>query len=394
MQAAVRTPDDRLAIRVPAIGGRGGGDIRMRAAEQGLISLSARPPAALVGRAAESAAIQRMMGRAQLVTVTGPPGAGKTAVAVAAAAAMGAQFADGAWLVTLDSLQDEDLLPHAIADALNVPDRLSSSRMDALAEELRHRRLLLVLDNCEHLVTACENLAMALQMQPCPGVRIVATSREPLRVPGVLTVTIGPLQLGDAVTMFDQRAREAAPGFVITPANRETVEAICSRLDRMPLAIDLAARQLAFGSVDQLRSRLEADYWFLRNSEDSPPRHETLLAAIGWSHELCTPVERLLWARLSVFTGSFRLEDAQEVCAGSHLSDQGAAAAVAMLAAQSILLMEFQPDGQARFRLPPTIRAYGTAMLRRLGEEAEWQRRYQAWREAHRSGSGMTGEKY
>jgi predicted ATPase len=364
----------------------------MRAAEQGQISLSARPPGALVGRAAESAAIQRMMGRAQLVTILGPPGVGKTAAAIAAAVAMRADFADGAWLVPLDLLQDPDLLPHAIADALNVPDRLSRSRLEALVAELRDRRLLLILDTCEHLVEACANLIMRLLMQPCPGLRIVATSREPLRVPGGLTVTLTPLSMHHAVTMFGQRAAEAAPGFRITPENRETVEAICGRLDRMPLAIDLAARQVALGSVDELRDRLQSDYWFLQNSAGSPARHETLRTAIGWSHQLCTPAERLLWARLSVFPGSFRLQDAQDVCGDTHLSGHAVAASAAMLAAKSILLVD-QTDRKAQFRMPATVRAFGAVMLRRLGEEAEWQRRYQAWLEAHRGRApGVTNE--
>src|SRR5216683_2339350 len=233
----------------------------MRRNEPGPISLSARPPGALVGRAAESAAIQRMVGRARLVTITGPPGVGKTAVGIAAAAAMRTDFADGAWLVPLDSLRDADLLPHTIADALRVPDQLTRGRLEALVDELRDRRLLLVLDTCEHLIGACAGLAMRLLLPPCPGVRILVTSREPLSVPGGLTMTIRPL----------------------------------------PLAIELAARQLASGSLEELRSRLREDYWFLRNSGDSPPRHETLRTAIGWSHQLCSPPERLLWARLSVF---------------------------------------------------------------------------------------------
>jgi hypothetical protein len=125
--------------------------------------------------------------------------------------------------------------------------------------------------------------------------------------------------------------------------------------------------------------------WLLRNSADSPPRHETLRTAIGWSHQLCTAAERLLWARLSVFPGSFRLPDAQDVCAGRHLPGQAVDAAVATLAAPSILLMDLRAGRQARFRLPGTVRAYGAGMLHQLSEDAEWQRRYQAWQEAHPS---------
>jgi predicted ATPase len=353
--------------------------------EPGSISLSGTPSGGLAGRAAELAEIQCMLGRARLVTITGLPGVGKTAAGIVAAAAMRANFADGVWLVTLDSLRDEVLLPHTVADALNVPDRLDRSRLEALAGELSDRKLLLVLDTCEHLAGACAGLA--LNLLACPGVRILAISREALGVPGGLTVTIRPLPLRHAVAVFGRRGAEAAPGFGVTPENRRTVEAICRRLDRLPLAIELAARQLACGSVEQLRSRLREDYWFLRNCDDAPARHESLRTAIGWSHELCTPAERLLWARLSVFGGSFQLQDAQDVCADRYLPDQDVAAAVAMLHARSVLA-DVHTDGPARFRLPGTIRAYGGGMLRRLGDDDEWKRRYRAWQAGHRGRHG------
>jgi non-specific serine/threonine protein kinase len=359
----------------------------MRGHEPGPISASGLPPGGLVGRAAESAAIQRMAGRARLVTITGLPGVGKTAVAVAAAAAMSANFADGAWLVGLDSLRDGNLLPHTIADALDLPDRLTRSRLDGLVDELRARRLLLVLDTCEHLAGDSAALAARLLQHPSADVRILATSRESLRVPGGLTVTIRPLRLPHAVTMFGQRAAEADPGFQITPKNRETVEAICQRLGQLPLAIDLAARQLAVRSLEELQSRLRADYWFLRKSEASPARHETLRTAIGWSHQLCPPAERLLWARLSVLGGSFELQDALDICADRHLPGQVVASAVTMLAARSVLLMNSESRRPARFRLALPLRAYGADMLRALGDDAEWQRRYQAWLHARRGGA-------
>ena len=251
-----------------------------------------------MGRAAESAAIQRMLGRARLVTITGLPGVGKTAAGIAAA--VRANFAEGAWLVPLDSLHDGDMLPHAIADALGIRDGPASCRLEALVDELCGRRLLLVLDTCEHLIGACAGFATALLLTPGRDVRLLATSREPLRVPGGLTVTIRPLPLRYAVELFGQRAAEAAPGFRISQENRETVEAICRRLDRLPLAIELAARQMASGSLEQLRSRLRAGYWFLRNAEDAPPRQETLHTAIGWSHQLCSPAERLLGAAVGL----------------------------------------------------------------------------------------------
>jgi len=349
--------------------------------ERGPVWTSGLPSGGLVGRGAESAAIQRTLGRARLVTVTGPPGAGKTAVGIATATRLSPRFADGSWLVRLDSLRDASRLPDTIANVLKVPGGLTGSRLDALVDYLSDRCLLLVLDTCEHLAGACAELAMRLLLTPSRGTRILATSRQSLGVPGGLTVAIGPLPLHDAVTMFGRRSAEAAPRFRVTPENQAIVAAICRRLDQLPLAIELAARQLAAGPLERLRSRLEEDYWFLRNANGVPPRHETLRAAIGWSYQLCQPSEQLLWARLSVFTGSFTVGDAQDVCSDKKLPDEVVDAAVAMLAVRSIVRIEPRSGGQTRFRLPAIVRAYGAAMLP-PGDD-EWERRHQAWQAGH-----------
>ena len=244
---------------------------------RGQSSLSGLPSGGLVGRAAESAAVQRTLGRARLVTITGPPGVGKTAVGIATAARLSPDFADGAWLVRLDSLRDGSQLPDTIAKVLKTARRAHRQPAGRAG-----RRPVLIgacyssCDTCEHLTGACAELAMRLLLMPGRGTRILATSRQSLGVPGGLTVAIGPLPLHDAVTMFGRRAAEAAPGFRVTPENRAMVAAICRRLDRLPLAVELAARQLAAGSLERLRSRLEEDYWFLRNSDDVPPRHENV----------------------------------------------------------------------------------------------------------------------
>lgn len=350
----------------------------MQGQEPGQIVVPAIPHDGLVGRSAELAAVQRTLGRARLVTVTGLPGVGKTAVAVAAAAAMHNSFADGAWLVPLGSVPDESHLPDAIAGALGVPDGGARDPIAALVDELRDRRLLLVLDTCEHLAGACADFVTKLLLMPGRDVRILATSREALRAPGGLSVTIRPLPLRFAVTLFARRAAEVEPDFRITPENRAAVQEICLLLDRLPLAIELAARQVADGSLDQLYSRLKDDFWFLRNAEAVPARHASLRAAIGWSYQLCTPAERRLWARLSVFTGSFGLRDAQDVCADAELHEQAIDTAVTMLVARSVLLTELQTGRQVRYRLPTTLRAYGAAELRRCGEE-QWEQRYLAW---------------
>ncbi len=346
--------------------------------EPGQIVVPAIPHGGMVGRSAEWAAVQRTLDRARLVTVTGLPGVGKTAVAIAAAAAMRSGFADGAWLVPLDPVDDESHLPDAIAGALGVSDRTRRDPLAALVDELRDRRLLLVLDTCEHLTGACTDFVTKLLLMPGRDVRILATSRETLRAPGGLSVTIRPLPLRFAVTLFARRAAEVDADFRITPENRAAVQEICLLLDRLPLAIELAARQVPCGPLDQLYSRLREDFWFLRDAGAVPARHESLRAAIGWTYQLCTQAEQRLWARLSVFTGSFGLRDAQNVCADGELHEQAIDTAVTMLVARSVLLTELQTGRQVQYRLPATLRAYGAAELRRCGA-AQWERRCLAW---------------
>lgn len=353
----------------------------MRVQEPGRITVPAVPRGGMVGRTADAAAVWRALGRGRLVTVTGLPGVGKTALALAVAAAARDGFGDGAWFAPLDRVPDGDGLPGAIADALEAPGAREPSAADpvtALAGRLRDRRLLLVLDTCEHLAGPCSDLAATLLLMPGQDVRVLATSREPLGTPGGLTVTARPLPLRFAVTLFARRAAEVCPGFRISEENRPTVQEICLRLDRLPLAIELAARQVAARSLERLHACLEEDYWFLCDPSGQG-RHESLRAAIGWSHRLCTPAERDLWARLSVFPGSFGLRDAQDVCADACLHEQAIGTAVTMLVTRSVLLTEVQTGREVQFRLPATLRAYGAAMLRETGD-GRWARRYQAWR--------------
>jgi predicted ATPase len=346
------------------------------------------PEPGLVGRAAEIAAICRMLDDARLVTVTGLPGAGKTAVSLAAASVAAGSFADGSLLLRLDTLRDEVLLPHTISAALRLPDRFTHSPLEVLTDQLRDRHLLLILDTCEHLLGACANLVATL-LPLCPKMQVLATSREPLRVPGEAAVAVRPLRLADAMRLFGQRAAEA--GVEIAPQNQAAVASICVQLDKLPLAIELAAAELSELSLAQqlagLLARLEAGHV-----------NQRLRAAIGWSHELCTPSERLLWARLSVFTGPFRPRDAQDVCTTRQLPDETVAAGLTLLAERSLLL----PDGKAgarqddhspRFVLPATLRAHGRQMLRRLGQDEEFTARHQRWQDGRRHRYGASAEK-
>jgi predicted ATPase len=342
----------------------------------------------LVGRAAEVAAVRRAVGGNRLVTVTGLPGAGKTAVALAAAGAAAAGFADGSLLLPLEDLRDEALLPHAIAAALELPGDLARGRLPVLAEQLRDRHLLLILDTCEHLLGACASLIAAL-LPACPKMQVLATSREPLRVPGEATVAVRPLRLADAVDLFGRRAARA--GAVLAPEHRATVASICVQLDKLPLAIELAADQLGDQQRDGadgplarqlawLLAQLEAGHDVTRG-DGEPGRHRTMRAAIGWSHELCTPSERLLWARLSVFTGRFGRQDALDVCASGQLPGETVAAGLSLLAERSVLLASQRPEESPCYLLPATLRAYGRRMLRRLGQEEEFTARHQRWQD-------------
>ena len=371
-------------------------------------------PAGLVGRAAEAAAIRRMLDGAPLVTVTGLPGVGKTAVSLAAARAAAAGFADGSLLLRLDTLRDEALLPHTIAAALRLSDQYTRSRLDVLVDQLRDRHLLLILDTCEHLLGACAALIAAL-LPPCPKMQVLATSREPLRVPGEATVEVRPLRLADAVELFSRRAVRA--GVEISPQNRAAVASVCVQLDKLPLAIELGAAELArlgrdrppAAALAELLARLETGhagpdgtgpdgaragrYRAEDASSGEPGRHRTMRAAIGWSHELCTPSERLLWTRLSVFTGPFGLRDATDVCAGDELPAEAIAAGLSLLAERSVLLPDRLADGGTRFLLPVTLRSYGRQMLHRLGQDEEFAARHKRWQDDRRPHQGTPAGK-
>jgi predicted ATPase len=344
-----------------------------------VISSSDLSPGGLIGRDAETSAIRRAISQSRVVTVTGLPGAGKTAAAIAAAASSrGKRFPDGVWLSKLDALQDDTLLPHTIAAAMLLPDTFGASRLEALIEALRGKHVLLALDTCEHLIGACAAIGSAL-VEACPGVHILATSREPLRIPGEQTLTVGPLAGPDCVRLLIQRAHAH------TPLDNDLLDAVCAKLDGLPLAIGMAARQLAHGSLDALLAGLDSGYDFLSDPTAPPARHRTLQAAIGWSHQLCTPAERLLWARLSVFDVSFCIKDCQEVCATTHLTDEAISVGVGLLTERSLLLREPREPGEPGcWRMPATIRAYGLGMLRRLAEEEEMRRRYRRWRSGPR----------
>jgi predicted ATPase len=263
-----------------------------------------------VGRYAELAQLDAMLAAARLVTVTGPGGVGKTRVTLRAAALAAGRFGDGAvCLVELSGLRDPELLPYTVAACLGLPQ--SDDQLDAVLDYLHDRKLLLILDTCEHLLDACAMLADAV-LQAAPGVTVLATSRQPLDVPGEHPYPVPPLPVpdkdapgggrdGDAVELFAQRAAVALPGFAVTEDNRAQVVRLCRRLDGIPLAIELAAVRLRALPLAELADRVESRFRVLDGDRRAGvPRHQTLRTATEWSHDLCAPAEQVLWARREV----------------------------------------------------------------------------------------------
>ncbi|MET9523642.1 ATP-binding protein [Streptomyces coeruleorubidus] len=280
-----------------------------------------------VDRRGELTQGRELLARARLVTLTGPGGVGKTRLAARVAARVQRAFPDGVRFVHLSGLHDPALVPLAAADALGLHDHSAQPPLDALVEQVRDRRLLLVVDNCEHLAGACARLAAAL-LHGAEGVRVLATSRHRLGLTEEHLLEVRPLPVPDpdgdlsaaegypALTLFADRAAAVVPGFRLTRDNRAAVARLCRRLDGLPLAIELAAVRMRVLDVDQLLDRLDDRYRFLTTGSPAAlPRHQTLRAAVAWSHDLCTAPEQLVWARLSVLAGSFDLETAEAVCA-------------------------------------------------------------------------------
>ncbi|KAB2342084.1 ATP-binding protein [Actinomadura rudentiformis] len=348
-----------------------------------------------VGRKRELAQGRRLLEASRLVTLTGASGVGKTRLALRLAGEARPGYADGAWFVDLSALRDAELLAHTVAEALHVPDQSTRDRLDMLAEHLADRELLLVLDTCEHLVDACAILAEVL-LRAAPRLHLLATSREPLDVLGEHTMVLPPLSLpdaegpaaevaaSDAVALFADRAAAVVPGFTLSGDELPAVARLCRRLDGIPLAIELAAVRLRALSVEQLVERLDDRFRLLgthRAQRAGRSRHQTLRAAVQWSHELCTPREALLWARLTVFPGGFDLAAAEQVCADAEGAETGLPAdavyeTLARLVEKSIVLRE---EGGRRYRMLDTLREYGSDLLAGREEVERLRRRHRDW---------------
>jgi predicted ATPase/DNA-binding NarL/FixJ family response regulator len=349
------------------------------------------PPAevtSFVGRRREMADVKCLLSRSRLVTLTGVGGVGKTRLACKIATEVRRAYADGVWLVELAGLENPELLAHTVCEALGIEDQSPRRTLDALADHLRDMTALIVLDNCEHLLQECAELAETL-LRSAPRLRILTTSRQVLGITGEQTLTVPALSLPngdaksveafagyDAVRLFAERAQAVLPDFTVTEDNREAVERICLRLDGIPLAIELAAVRLRALSVQQLLERLDDRFRLLESgSKTVLPRHRTLAALIDWSYALCTPQERLLWARASVFAGCVQLEAAEAVCSMDGIAREDVLDLVCGLVDKSVLVREEDFLG-IRYRLPESLREYGRDRLAESGEGAVVHRRH------------------
>ncbi|WP_190195183.1 ATP-binding protein [Streptomyces minutiscleroticus] len=349
-----------------------------------------------VGRRAELLKTGGALEEARLVTLTGVGGVGKTRLALRAAAESRAAFPDGVWLVELSPLppgqRDSELIALTVMEALRLADRTTRPATEVVCEWLAGRHLLLVLDCCEHLIPACAHLAGKL-LTAAPGLRILATSRQFLGIRSEHVVTVPPLpapgpdrppagagQGEDAVALFTDRAAHAAPGLAGDLAARAVVADICARLEGIPLAVELAAARLPELTLTQLRAHLKARFEVLAADPDAygdgEPRHQALRTTIGWSHELCAPLERLLWARLSVFAGGFDQEAAQAVCAGGPLAAADVPRLLDSLVGKSLLQRRAYVTGLVRYTMLDTVREFGAQWLAGLGEERATARRH------------------
>src|SRR5437879_880739 len=335
-----------------------------------------------VGRRRELGELRNKLAAARIVSLVGPGGVGKSRLAIRIATDLARGFKCGAWLVELAEVRDPGLVANAALAALDLRDQAVTEPLALLLSYLRDKELLLVVDNCEHLLEAAAQLVSGV-IKAASGVRVIATSREPLSVPGEHAVPVPPLELpaahetetlaqlrqNEAVMLFTERAAAAASKFELTESNRAAVADLCRRLDGLPLAIELAAVRTRVLTTEQILERLNDRFGLRRGgSRAALPRHQTLQTTIDWSHDLLTGDERTLLRRLSVFAGKFTLEDVEAVCTSEDVAAANALDCLSSLVDRSLVMKE-DANNLACYRLHETMREYAALKLREAGEE-------------------------
>jgi len=344
-----------------------------------------------IGREKELAHIKQCLAQHRLVTLTGSGGIGKTRMAIQAARELLAEYPHGGWLAELAPVADPRLVPQAVAAVWEVREEQGRPLQVTLVDYLREKALLLVLDNCEHVIDASSQLAGTL-LQRCPGLRILASSREALGVEGEFVMVVpslslppaGPasretLESSEAVRLFVSRAATALPGFELTDANAAAVAQVCCRLDGVALALELAAARVKALRVEQIAARLDDAFHLLTGgSRAALPRQQTLRATMDWSHALLSEAERACFRRLAAFAGGWTLEAAEAVCAGDRVETFDVLDLLAQLENKSLVVIEREPGQEARYRLLETIRQYAWERLQEAGEEEQSRTRHLA----------------
>lgn len=362
-----------------------------------LLGAGAREPAhnlpirlsSFVGRGAELATVREGLRRARLVTIVGAGGVGKSSLALAAGADAIGRYRDGTWLVELSAIISPGLVAHTVADAVGIREQPERSLLDVLVDEMRSAQLLLILDNCEHVISEVAELARHL-LQFCERLSVLATSTERLGVAGELVTPLAGLRVpatddvvqvaaADASRLLVERARSVQPELALDDTNAAAVAQICRRLDGLPLAIELAAARASALELAQIASRLDDRFRLLTDGgRTARPRHRTLRAVIDWSHSLLPPADTKLFHAVAVFIGGFTLEAAEDVCVAVSGPEDSVAELLAGLVDRSLVVSEASPSGR-RYRLLETLRAYSLERLREHGGEEEMRRRHAAY---------------
>ena len=333
------------------------------------------PLSSFIGREAELRGIARLLDGTRLLSLTGAGGSGKTRLAIETARRAHARFADGVWWVELAAVEDPALLATVALSALGERAQSGRAVVAQLTATLADRELLLVFDNCEHLVADCAQLAATL-LRASPRLRVLVTSREALNVAGEMVWPVPTLPNDSAIRLFEERARAVAPSFRVTDENAAAVDEICRRLDGLPLAIELAAARVTALTPAQIAERLGDCFRLLGRARHAAlPRHETLRATIDWSYALLDPAQRAVLARLSVFAGGCTLAAAEAVCAGESVDRADVFVHVCALVDRSLVLAEMS-GAETRYRLLETVRQYAAERLDAEGTGEAVRRRH------------------